>query len=303
MAMSDLIKSDARFSFHLDGENEIDADILCKLINDISELSKLTAADTDPEAYLKMKIKAFQNGSFQIDFSAICQATESLFFPAIAFANNIVGTLQFFFQIKKFLKGKEQKSIIENDEGIVIENQYGEIISGPSQGKLVFKDSRIDNLVCNITNNIQVHNPSGGFSFDTPNHRDYFNNSDMQYMGMDIQPEEETMCKKIIYRKKPLLIRTAVLDGNSKWTFKLENSSIDATIFDEGFLESIRDGLYRVKHGDYIIADIEALIDINEKGEMQNKKPKYSILTVYGGIRHDYQKEVECPHLNLIEEE
>ena len=70
---SELIKSTAQFGIHLEGESEIDAILLSKTISDMAELTQLAARKENPDAYLKMNVTAFKNGSFQIDFSTVCE--------------------------------------------------------------------------------------------------------------------------------------------------------------------------------------------------------------------------------------
>ena len=99
-----LIKSEDYFSFHLDGKNSIDAKILSELIGDIAELTKFAALEENPDAYLKMNVTAFENGSFQINFSAICEFAENLInnvLPLAEFASITISTVKEFFEIKK----------------------------------------------------------------------------------------------------------------------------------------------------------------------------------------------------------
>lgn len=111
---NDLIQSKAQFSFHLDGENEIDATLLSKTIADMAELTKLAAREQDPDAYLKMNVTAFKNGSFQIDFATVCQAVQNIYqaAPVVAgLALTVVSAVKGIFEIKKILKGEKPKSI------------------------------------------------------------------------------------------------------------------------------------------------------------------------------------------------
>ena len=57
-----LIKSESAFSFNFDGGNEIDAALLSRSINDIVELTKLTANLECKDAYIKIKISSFEKG-------------------------------------------------------------------------------------------------------------------------------------------------------------------------------------------------------------------------------------------------
>lgn len=137
----ELIESREMMSFHLDGESEIDAALLSKMISDMAELTKITAKEVNPEAYLKMNVTAFKNGSFQIDFSAVCQVAESLFdafAPGVTLAATVIGGVKGIFEIKKLLKGEKAKSVTEIQNGyITVESATGKKVTVPAQSAVV----------------------------------------------------------------------------------------------------------------------------------------------------------------------
>lgn len=168
---TNLIESRSQFSFKLEGENEVDASLLAKTIGDIAELAKLAANTEDPEAYIKMNVTAFKNGSFQIDFSAICEAAKTLFDKAdkiAAFALSVVGVVKGIFEIKKFLKGKKPKAIKDESTKIIsVEDDAGNKITVPRSSAIVINNVRADQLTINIASYMQEHNPNGGFTIST----------------------------------------------------------------------------------------------------------------------------------------
>ena len=110
MAKTSLEKSKETFSFHLDGGHEINALLLSTIINNMATLVDISGKEIDPDIYIKMNVTAFKDGSFQIDFSAICETAETIFQtlimanPALTLATNIIATVKTFFEIKRFLK-------------------------------------------------------------------------------------------------------------------------------------------------------------------------------------------------------
>jgi len=68
---AELIKIKTAFGFHLSGESSIDAELLSKTIHGVAKLTDLAAKEENSEAYLKMNVTAFKNGSFEIAFSAV----------------------------------------------------------------------------------------------------------------------------------------------------------------------------------------------------------------------------------------
>ena len=125
---ANLMKSEALLEFHLEGDSCIEAELLSKTIHDFAELTKLAAKEENPEAYLKMNVTAFKNGSFQVDFSAVCEITRNLLTPEnVSIAKDILSVVIGFFEIKKHLKGKEAKRLQQKGNNLKIENADGEI--------------------------------------------------------------------------------------------------------------------------------------------------------------------------------
>ena len=84
---AELTKSESSLNFHLDGESQIDAKLLSRIINDFAELTQCAAKDIDHEAYLKMNVTAFENGSFNIAFSAVCEKAGAKSTPVFLFSD------------------------------------------------------------------------------------------------------------------------------------------------------------------------------------------------------------------------
>lgn len=284
-----LVESRSEFSLHLDGESEIDANILANTIRDMAEITKVTAHEVNPEAYLKMNVTAFKNGSFQIDFSAVCAAAESLTtaaIPAATLAATVIGGVKGVFEIKKLLKGKRPKEVTDEADGRVkIKNEAGEQVEVPASSQIVFHNERIDQLVVNISNYSQEHNQNGGFTINAGNESLRCSNFDIMEMAKPIPPENEiTTCVRSRI-KTELFIRKAVLIGNSKWSFEYGGRAIDASIDDEVFLHNFQLN-ESIRSGDYIEAMLEIYVDLDkEKNEIKGTE-KYTVLQVYGGIRH-----------------
>lgn len=286
---NNLVESRSEFSFHLDGESEIDASLLANTIRDIAEITKETAHEIDPEAYLKMNVTAFRNGSFQIDFSTVCAAAETLLTsatPAVMLAGNVISSLKGIFEIKKFLKGKKPKEISKGAKGKVkIRNEEGNQIEVPASSQIVIHNERIDQLVVNISNYSQEHNQNGGFSIITGDEALRCSASDIREMSKPLPPETEiTTCirSKI---KTMLLIRKAVLIGNAKWSFDYNGRAIDASVEDEVFVHNFQ-LKESIRSGDYIEAIMEIYVDLDKNGDQIKGTEKYTVLQVFGGIRH-----------------
>ena len=288
----DLIMSTAKMSFHLDGENEIDASLLSHMISDMAEYTKIVANEVNPDALLKMNVTAFKNGSFQIDFSAVCEVVETLLTNAgtvLTVAATVIGSVKGGIEIKKLLKGEKAKKVSGRDDTIEVETQSGEKITVPKASQVVIYNVKADQLVSNIAGYVREHNPDGGFSVSDSNGEIYCSSEEIKYMERPAPIEEITACQRVRV-EADLLIRKAVLEGNSKWGFDFEGKAIEASIIDDDFLEWFQ-GYGIVKRGDYINAIVEIYVDIDPNGFPIKGTEKYTIAKVNGKIQHDIQQE------------
>ncbi len=285
-----LIKSESNFAFHMDGENYIDAEVLSNIIKDIADLTKIAAKSEDPEAYLKMNVTAFKNGSFQIDFSAICENCETIFNLAkdgAGFAVTLVTIIEGFFKIKKHLKGETPKKIEELDNNkIQITNNEDSNITVIKSSDIILNNSTVDQLIINISDNVHKHNPRGGFSIERDGDVCYFDNEDMKNLSKPISTTEINSYKEVTLRAD-LPIKKADLLGNSVWNFIYRNRVINATIEDEDFMEKVHFGKISVHAGDYITADIKIICQIDSDGNPMEDTLKYNVVKVVGDIKND----------------
>lgn len=287
-----LIESREEMSFHLDGQSEIDASLLSKMIADMVELTKLTATKVNPDAYLKMNVTAFTNGSFQIDFSAVCQIAESIFNHApscAALALTVISSVKGIFEIKKLLKGEKAKKVTDTDDGfITVEAKNGKSIKVPKQSEIVMNVIQADHLVTNISMYAKEHNPSGGFSISMEDSVLYCSSEDISGMTKSLPIEDVSTCKRFRVTAN-LPIRKAIFRGHSKWGFELNGKAIEAAIDDDAFIQYFQEH-ESVKSGDYINATVEVYIDIDPQGNTVKGSERYTIVKVNGGIQHSYDE-------------
>lgn len=283
------MKSESKFAFHIDGDNSIDAVLLSKIIDGLAELTKIAVKQEDPEAYLKMNVTAFKNGSFEIDFSTICEIKDDLINIVkndIPLAATLVATVKGFLEIKKLLKGNNAKEVKElpNNKIEVINKDNNSIIVNRASGA-IFNHSSIDQIVVNISNNIYQHNPSGGFSFRSDNGSTDFNNEDLINLGKPI-PYSETKMYKEETVKIDLPIKKADVLGNSAWSFIYNNKAIVASIEDYEFLKKVHNGDISFHAGDYITAILKINFQIDENSMPVENTTKYTVLKILGDIQN-----------------
>lgn len=286
---NNLIESRAVFSFHLDGNSEIDASLLSKTIADMAELAKMTSQAENPDAYLKMNVTAFRNGSFQIDFSAVCEAAKNFLDgseSAAELATKVISAIKGIFEIKKALKGEKPKNVLHNSEEIIVETQGGEKIIAPRASGAVINNIRVDQLVINISSYAQEHNPNGGFTIETEKGTVKCEPADIGSLVKPLPIEEITTCKRV-RTEALLIIRKAVFFGPSRWGFDFNGRAIEANITDESFMKRFQEN-GTISKGDYIEATLEIYMDLDEKQQPIKGTEKYTVTNVHGDIQHGF---------------
>lgn len=286
---NELIESRSKMSFHLDGDSEIDAALLSRTIADMAELTQLAAKEVNPDAYLRMNVTAFKNGSFQIDFSAVCQVAETIFAGSVAcvgLAATVIGGVKGIFEIRKLLKGEKPKSVTEDGDGFIkVESANGDSVRVPKQSGIAINVIQVGKLVANISSYAKEHNPNGGFSISDQDGAMYCSADDVEKMSKQATAIETTMCQRSLV-KADMLIRKAVFDGTAKWGFEYDGKAIDAGIEDESFMNWFQENGV-VKRGDYIRATLEILVEVDRNGFPIRGTEKYTVVQVQGHILHD----------------
>lgn len=291
---NELIESRSKMSFHLDGDSEIDAALLSRTISDMAELTQLAAKEVNPDAYLKMNVTAFKNGSFQIDFSAVCQVAETLFAGTVACAGlaaTVIGGVKGIFEIRKLLKGGKPKSVTEDGDGYIkVEADTGGSVRVPKQSGIAINVIQVGQLVANISSYAKEHNPDGGFSISDEAGEIYCSPKDIEEMSKQAPVTETITCQRSRVQTD-MLIRKAVFDGTAKWGFEYDGKAIDASIEDESFMNWFQEH-GAVKKGDYIRATLEILVEVDRNGFPIRGTEKYTVVQVHGEILHD-MKQIE----------
>lgn len=293
---NELIESKAGMSFHLDGESEIDATLLSHMISDMVEYTKIMAKEVNPDAYLKMNVTAFKNGSFEVLFSAVCQAAETLFTGvgvAATTAGAVIGAVKGGIEVKKLLKGRSAKSVnILPDGKISVEAQNGEKVTVPTASQVVMYNIQADQLITNISNYAKTHNPSGGFSITDDVGSVYCSPLDISEMARPSNIIETMTCQRSRV-EADLLIRKPDLEGTSKWGFTYNGRLINASIDDDIFLEWFKSH-GTINRGDHIHATLEIYVDVDPQGNPIKGTEKYTVIKVHGEILRDIASAQDC---------
>lgn len=290
----ELVQSKTNFSFHLNGSNSVDVELLSKTIHDVVRLTDLAAKEENPEAYLKMDVTAFNDGCFEISFSAICEFAKNLFTnpgKLVGFAASVVSIVNGFFDIKKHLNGKAPKSVSKPDKAgnITVENSASKKISVKKSSGAIINNYQIDHLTVNISGYAADNNPKGGFSITTENGSSTYDADDIKAISKPLPIEERKTCQ-VSRIDTYLPIKKADFLGRSSWDFKYQNHNITAKVMDDDLIDIAHSGA-PLRAGDYIHAKLEIRVDLNEFGLAIEGSEQYTILEAIGGIHHKEEAE------------
>lgn len=292
------------FNLHIDGEHQIQAELLSNILYDISKLTEIIADEESSGNRYKLNVTAFEKGSFEIVFNL------QDIINGIAVSANIITCLIGAFELKKHLKGKKPKQVSEFDDNTIkVENNYGNIIIAPKSSGVVINNDMADYHVSNISNNIKIHNPQGGFTisskdetlrcssedvedlsvkmFSTRNTTDEYNLPECKIREL---PESEI--RKLEFAQPyinvfdaELIIKKPDILGDTAWEFLLGNKNIKAKILDEKWLSSFRENAFVLKPGCYISASVQVSYKKDSYGNPTGRAT-YRVIKVYGNIKN-----------------
>lgn len=276
-----FIESIESFKVSFGGRNSIDAETFTKSINNTVELIKESANIVDPSCFLRLEIKATQEGSFETVIDAVVRHKDDLLIASSIAGNIIQGFLNFLL-IKEHLKGRKAKKIESNDKETAIQNQDNQVLKVQKEiGNAYFQNNRIDNL---IVNQFTILNDRSNYCITTKNDKviiDKKSYEDMRQVVVDENSVVKTIKQKPI--EVELLLKKPDLLGDSKWQF-VYNKTIEARIEDEEFLEKVRKGKISVRAGVKIPCLMEVEYDLSDRLDIIQKSEKYNIKKITGNI-------------------
>lgn len=284
------------FHIVLEGKShEVDALTLSETIVNFNTLILELNQELKPEYPIELKVKTFDEGSFDIFFALLADPNiSSTLFNVLnkdnlEIASNIISTLSDIFSIKKFLKGEKPKSI-ENtgDNQTKIENSKGDVkIINSKSGDIIFNNPTINITINNTFNTLKNETEIAGLSLITNSKKQNVNILKEEFkemaLGLKNLTEENAVVepnKTILKNGMPLSIFKIVFDDKYKWQFvNNEGQKISATIKDKGFFERVKKRELYFTNGDVIVADVEINQEYNEIAKAYENK-SYTIIDI-----------------------
>lgn len=285
------------FQLILQGEkHDIDANILAETIQNFDLIIREINEELKPEYPLNLRVKTFEEGSFEILFALLSDPTinTSLFSllskDNLSIAGNVISTFADILSIKDFLGGKKPSSI-ENtgDNQTKIENNKGEVkIVNKKSGDIIFNNPVINLTINNTFNTLKKETEIEGMKFvsDLNNQQveilksNFLEIANSDLSQKEIENIEIAETRNITKENTPLSIFKIVFDEKYKWQFLDNNGQkISATIKDKEFFEKVRKRELYFTNGDVLFADIEVTQEYNEIAKAYENK-SYTITDI-----------------------
>jgi hypothetical protein len=279
-----MIKSTANFSFELEGESEINAETLARILDNTSKLLS-GVAHTEPDAYVKLVVKRIGTGSFDIFFSSVVEQAQSLLTNSENLSAALVAAAIEVFGLVKHLKGKRPAKIEQHGAKSKIVNGNDESMSvGNNTFNLFFSNSKFENCVLNIAETVAKENRTGGFSVKSDSDEVVYSKHDLREVGpvVDGMTKEKTNVKSF-FTTGEFGIRKPDLIGDSKWGF-VADKYIDASFEDKQWLEKMRNEKLSFRAGARLPARLRMDVETDELGDPIPGSEKYTVVEVLGDI-------------------
>ena len=287
MATQDFIESVDTFNVNFGGpSHSIDAELFTNTINNTIELVKASAKAIDPNCFLRLEIKANQQGSFKTVIDAVAKHAIDLFNKGKKdLASEVILGFFGFLEIKFHLDGKKAKQINKEQENTKIINQNNTSITINNHiANAFFETPHIDNNISEIFSDLSKFNKEN-FLIEHPQKKVFFGRE--HYETMSQQIVDDPSITRRTEKQKPvevnLLLKKPDLLGDSAWQF-VYNKNIYAKIEDTVFLQHVRQGKIKLYSGIKIPCLLEIEYELDEQFNPIPNSDRYTIKKVIGDL-------------------
>src|SRR3989344_2413263 len=250
------------------GSHEIDADVLIESIISYSIVTQEVSAYLSPDSRVNIKIKATQEGSFELLLDIIADAGNTLFtIQNVAYASGIVTVVGGLYKFKQWLsKNGEPDTIERNENAVKVKNNNGEITINKNVFHIYQSSEKAREGLKKTFTKLKDAEEIDDFEIiDQDNGEEIFRaeKSDFGPMASDIG-EVEKRKQKEIKPDQELSVFKIVFRENYKWEFFYDGNRICASITDAEFIARVGKGEVAFRSGDRMIADLEIVQVFNE---------------------------------------
>ena len=268
------------FKIKFEGENSIDAELFARTINNTVELVKASAKAINPDAFLRLEIKATQDGSFETIIDAVVKYKDNLFNVG-NLAKDITEGFLSFLQIKQLLGSKTAKNVINKGNKTTIISQEDRQITAPQNIYNYYISGNVDNIISNAANDLK--NGNRPVVIETGNKNLRLTKEDYDNMSIPIVEKNKSIVSKEnteIIRECELTIKKPDLIGNSRWEVIFAGRPINVKIDDKVFITQIKEGKIKISGGYRLITDLNICTETDS--EYNTINVDYTVIKIHG---------------------
>ncbi len=250
------------------GSHDIDADVLIESLVNYSIVTQEVSVYLSPDSRVNIKIKATQEGSFELLLDVIANAGNNLFTAQnVVYASSIVTIVGGLYKFKQWLsKNGEPDTIERNENAVKVKNNNGEITINKNVFHIYQSSEKAREGLKKTFTKLKDAEEIDDFEIiDQDNGEEIFRaeKSDFGPMASDIG-EVEKRKQKEVKPDQELSVFKIVFRENYKWEFFYDGNRIYASITDTEFIARVGKGEVAFRSGDRMIADLEIVQVFNE---------------------------------------
>jgi len=287
-------KNKDRIKVKYEGQiTQIDANtLLISLFNLITIVEEINSI-ISPQQYIRIKINAFEAGSFIVDLELFREALDKLklLWTHTSTIKQIISYLQQFLRLKQFLGGKKPEEMEKiNGSKVQITNAEGSQIVVNSHVFNIYATNEGANAAIKKMFSVLDEDPQiKKFRLEDKENHPLVTISREEFAIMVKENELLEQNKKIItIENAQLSLVKLVFQENRKWEFIYEGNKISAHILDKTFYHRIEIGEEKFAKGDILIVDLE-IIQVFDPSVNEYLNKEYSIIRVKKHIRRPEQ--------------
>lgn len=262
-------------------KHEVDIETLIGCLMHTSNIIQEVNRILGTEKKIEVKIKALEQGSFEIHIELIEKLLDSIFSKDnINISAEIISVVAGLYGFVKWLKSKIKKAE-KVDDGVEVTLENGDKTTININVYNTFNESKIAReSIAKQISALDKNKDISGFRFESNETNVYISDEEFSSVVKTISSlnsEAKEPIKDILEDRKILIIRPS-FDKDLKWDFVFDGQKISAKMNDEAMIKVIDNGEQFAK-GDYMLVDIEVTkFYDNDLGVHLITKDSYKIL-------------------------
>lgn len=274
----------------LKGDSTISVTTLIKTLESYKKITEQTSLIASEGNYnTEIKVSAFKEGSFEINFTIVTEIIASLFaVETIDYAKKLSETIILMFSLHKIFKGK--KANLEEIEKVVINNPT--IITGnPNLIVNIYQNQAVRNGIREAIQSAKEDTSVTGITLSSEGCETVEITHDEFEELSAAQDINETQTNRISIDHNALLtIVSLSFKKGDIWKFSYHNTKIPIKLSDDNLHKAIENGM-TFKKGDALKVELEITSKWDEEDKIYYDY-KYKILRIIDTIHSPTQQEI-----------